>query len=379
MNGVLRKSQVLYIDNTRYVVLNMVEYQEDSWIWQEYEIKNDSNQHRWLCIEKNEQGQTEYSIYSPFYGVVNTNAMSVTVNGKEYELYEKGVATVRNYFGNADVDIREKCRYIDYATKDEQFFISVEMWGREIEKSIGEYIDGSRVKITDEMATVNFQGYQGNYSNYQGNYNNYQSNYNGYQGTASNYQYSSRSTGSSSSINPVIVVLLFLPFILTVILPSCAGSLTNKSMQKYLDKQTNAYTFVTSVTNNANNKKAKVYKSGFQTIDATVKNIIDGVPEGITDVIDSDPNTEEDGIGLHTKKEFAYVYLEDQEVYVQVSDKAFVNDNNGSAYHNRRHRHYYNSYRSTSRSSTYTTYSKSARQQSINSRRSSGGGTSYGK
>ena len=37
----------------------------------------------------------------------------------------------------------------------------------------------------------------------------------------------------------------------------------------------------------------KVYKSSLLDIDATVKDIIDGVPEGITDTIDSNPNTEE--------------------------------------------------------------------------------------
>lgn len=378
MGEKLQKNQVLYIDNTRYVVVNMVEYQEDSWIWQEYEIKNDSNQRLWLCVEKNEQGQIEYSIYSPYYGNVNTNSLSFSVNNIEYELYEKGVATVKDYFGNADVDIREKCSYIDYATKNEQYVISVEFWGREIEKSIGEYIDNSRVKITGEMASMNYNSYQGNYNTYQGNYNGYQGNYNGYQNNYNSYQSSSSNSTNGKSLVVFLCLIFFLPSILTIIVPSCSAIFVNKSIEKYLDKQS-TYTYVTSVTNDSNSKTAKVYKSYYSTIDETVKDIIDGVPEGITDTIDSDPNTEEDGIGLHTKKEFAYVYMEDQDIYVQVSDKAYVNNSNGSTYHRKRHSHYYNTYRSTNESSTYSTYSRSARQDSVNSRRSSGGGTSSGK
>ncbi len=38
----LKKGQILYIDNQKYTVINMIEYKEDTWIWQEYEIKNES-------------------------------------------------------------------------------------------------------------------------------------------------------------------------------------------------------------------------------------------------------------------------------------------------------------------------------------------------
>ncbi|MEE1219495.1 MAG: DUF4178 domain-containing protein [Ruminococcus sp.] len=347
MGEYLRKWQILYIDNIKYVVVNMVEYQEDSWIWQEYEIKDEFNECLWLCVEKNEYGQTEYSIYTPYNGIVNTSELLLNIDGKEYELYEKGVATVKNYFGNADVDIRERCHYTDYITKDGMDLISVEFWGTETEKTQGEYIDKSRVVITNE---TDFQ---------------------------KEAQY--RRTGSSGKTPvPIIFICLLLPFIFVVAAPILSGLFVNKSIEKYLD-ESSAYTYVTSVTNNSNNSKATVYRASFTTLDQTVKNIIDGVPEGITDTIDSDPNTEEDGIGLHTSDEFAYVYLEDGVVYVQISEKEYVNNNSGSTYHKRRHSHYYRTYSSTRKSTTYSSYSYSARQQSINSRRSSGGGTSSGK
>ena len=49
----------------------MIEYKEDTWIWQEYEIQNDLHQHKWLCVEKDEYGRVEYSIYTPYYGNID--------------------------------------------------------------------------------------------------------------------------------------------------------------------------------------------------------------------------------------------------------------------------------------------------------------------
>ena len=347
MEEKLKKWQIIYIDNEKYIVVNMIEYKEDTWIWQEYEIQNDLHQHKWLCVEKDEYGRVEYSIYTPYYGNIDEETMFITVNGREYELYEKGVATVKSYFGNADVDMYEKCKYIDYMTKDENYVISIEDWGTEIEKSQGEYIDSSRVRITNEIDSQKLEQ-------------------------------DKKNARSGRIVSLIICGFIFLPMIISIFMPMLSGLFVNKSIQKYIEKQSK-YTYVTSITNNVNNKKAKVYKSPYLTIDQTVKNIIDGVPEGITDTIDSVPNTDEDGIGLHTKKEFAYIYLENGAVYVQVSEKEYVNNSSGSTYHSRHHHYYYRTYSSTRKSNTYSNYGYSARQQSINSRMSSGGGTSSGK
>lgn len=347
MEEKLKKWQVLYIDNTKYVVVNMIEYKEDSWIWQEYEIKNELKQHKWLCVEKDEYGQTEYSIYTPYYGNIDTDEIFFVANGKEYELYEKGIATVKDYFGNADVDMYERSQYIDYMTKDKQHIISVEIWGTEVEKSQGEYIDNSRIRITGEIDSQKLEE-------------------------------DKRNARNGKMLSLFIYGIIFITIISSVIAPLFSGLFVNKSIQKYLEKQSN-YTYVTSVTNNSNNKKAKVYKSPYSTIDNTVKNIIGGVPEGITNTIDSEPNTDKDGIGLHTKNEFAYIYLENGVVYVQISEKEYVDNNSGSTYHGKHNSYYHRTYNSTRESTTYSNYSYSARQQSINSRLSSGGGTSSGK
>lgn len=347
MESKLKKWQIVYIERVKYTVVNMIEYKEDTWVWQEYEIKHDAGAIRWLCVEKDENNKTEYSIYDKYYGDINENEISFSSQNTQYELYEKGTATVKDYFGNADVDVGERCEYIDYISEDKSKVLSIEKWEEEIEKSEGRYIDSSKVRITNEIDTQKEEMEKVN-----------------------------KKKGRIMSW--IIYGIIFLPLIISVFSSLTSGLFVNKSMQKYIDKQ-KKYTYVTSVTNNTNREKAKIYKSPYNEIDTTVKDIISGVPEGITETIDADPNTEEDGIGLKTKEEFAYIYLENGNVYVQVSNKNYANNNTGSTYHNRYHTYYYATYNSNRSSYTYSTYRNSARQQSVNSRTSSGGGTSSGK
>lgn len=340
----LKKGQVLYIDNYKYVVSNMIEYSENTWIWQEYEIISEQNIHKWLSIEQNEYNQTEYYLYEKYTGIIDTNEIEFYANNQTYELHEKGQAQVKDYFGNADVDRYEICEYFDYISKDKTTILSIEKWEGETERSIGTYIESQRIYITEEIEH-NKQEQVANIKN---------------------------------TILKVIfvIILLLLPSI--SFLPQLFSSIfVNKSIQKYMENK-ETYTYVTSITNNTNNQKAKVYESSLSSIDLTVKDIIDGVPEEITETIDSEPNTDEDGIGLQTKNEYAYVYKEKGKIYVQVSNKKYVNSG-GSTYHSH-HRHYYHTgFTSTRRSTTYSNYASSARQSSVNSRTLSGGGTSSGK
>ena len=105
MEEKLKKWQVIYIDNIKYVVINMIEFKEEEWKWQEYELKNNENKHIWLSIEKDEYHKIKYSIHTPYYETISMSEKNIKVNGQDYELHEQGTATVTNFFGNVDVDI----------------------------------------------------------------------------------------------------------------------------------------------------------------------------------------------------------------------------------------------------------------------------------
>ena len=153
---------------------------------------------------------------------------------------------------------------------------------------------------------------------------------------------------------------------------------TNKSIEKYMKKNSSKYLYVTSVTSNTSKEKAKVYKSKLNSIDLTVKDLIKGIPEAIEKVTDSKEKLTQKGIGLHTKKEYAYVYEEKGQIYIQVSSRKYVTSSSNT-YHSGHRSSYYYGYSTRARNIAYSNYANSARQDSVNSRHSSGGGTSSGK
>lgn len=340
----LKKGQVIYINSQKYTIKNKIEFKEDTWIWQEYEIISQNHEVKWLIVEEGENKELEYSIYGKYQGPINVSDIEFMLGDKVYQLYEKGKAFVNDYFGNVDVDKYETCEYYEYMTNDETDIISVEIWEDEIEYSRGYYLENEEIKITEEIEKVE--------------------------------EPIKEMQNKKARIKSKLFIFFTFAFFLVVSMVS--GFFENQSIEKYLKNATEKYTYVTSITSNQNNKKAKVYESTYSSIDLTVRDLIDGVPKAITETIDSNPNTDEDGIGLQTKKEYAYIYQENGKIYIQVSDKEYVTSS-GTTYHRSHYHHYYNTFGSTRRSTVYSNYAASARQKSINSRTLTGGGTSSGK
>lgn len=336
MKEKLKYGQIILINNKKYTVIGMIEFKEDSWVWQEYKIKSESAEIKWLSVEEND-GQVQYSIYkeTPFLKV--QESLELNYQNEKYSLFEQGTAKVKSFFGNVDVDMYEKVNFKEYINESKEKLISVENWSGEVEKSIGNYLKNTDVTITQEINnTLPKKSKVGMFAFW---------------------------SLILCSIMPIFIIIF------------AAFSSIGPKINKFLDKSSD-FEYVTSVTNNENNKKAKVYKTNL-SLEQAVKKIIDAAPESIKEVRDDD---ESKGVGLLTRNEYAYVYEgEDDCVYVQVSKKSFVTENTNS-YHSRyRNRGYYRTYTRSSASSRYSSYLSSARQQSINSRKSSGGGISSGK
>lgn len=341
----LKKGQVIYIRGQKNVVVNMIEFKQEKWVWQEYEVVNQqTKKHTWLSVEKDDADNiAEYYLYENYNYHVNENQDEFVINNKKYKIYESGTTHVKSYYGNADVDLGEKCNYRDFLCDEDKTIISVENWWGEREVTIGYKIEQIDIRITEEFEKVKFT--------------------------------------SNTNIKSSAVVIYSVAIVVGIIAMIAVGAIegvSKKSIRNYLKSKSTKYEYVTSITNNENNKKAQVYLSKYTTIDETVKDIISGVPEGITKTKDFDESTSNDGIGLETSNEYAYIYMEDSKVYVQVSEKKYV-ESSGTTYHSTHYSHYYRTYRTTNENSSYKSYASSARQSSINSRTSSGGGTSSGK
>lgn len=341
----LKKGQVVYIRGEKNVVINMIEFKEDAWVWQEYEIVNQqTKKHTWLSVEHDdEDNSTEYYVYENYNYHIEEKRDEFVSNNKTYKLYEEGTTYVKKYYGNADVDMGERCNYRDYICDYDKTIISVENWSGEREVTLGHKLETVDVRITEECENVGV------------------------------------SAGSTTSVKSVIIAVVSIAALCVVFaFVGILEGISKNSIQNYIKNNSSKYEYVTSVTSNENNKKAQVYLAKNFTMDETVKDIINGVPEGITKTKDVDSSTDEDGIGLETSREYAYIYKENGKVYVQVSEKKFV-ESSGTTYHSSRRNYYYRTYRTLNENSSYKSYASSARQSSINSRTSSGGGTSSGK
>lgn len=345
----IKRGQIIKIRDKEYVVDAMIEFSEDTWKWKEYKLTTSTGKTTWLSIEKDDNGKDTYSIYNENYSINNYKGITITYNNEEYELYEQGTARVNNYFGRVDVDKYETCSYREYISKDKKKMISIEDWDGEIEKSSGEVLQDYEIEITKNISVNKNASY-----------------------------YNSNNAASKNKGKKIGWIYALIS--LSIIIPIFIGiNNSNNTIRKFLDDSTK-FTYETSVTNNQNNKKARVYKTDL-TVDEAVKEIIDGAPTKINKVTEENEENE-DGIGLFTNSEYVYVYTsETDETYVQVSSKKYVNSNT-RAYRHRSYssgNHYYRTYSSNSTSSTYSSYLSSARQASINSRTSSGGGISSGK
>ena len=337
MSNNLKYGQIISIKNEKYTVIGMIEFKEDTWVWQEYKIKNQKSDIKWLSVEENE-GKVQYSLYTEKPSIRISESLEFNYENEKYSLYEQGTAIVKRFYGNVDVDSFEKVEFKEYINETKTKLISSENWSGEVEKSTGIYLNETDILITQEI--------------------------------------NNSLPKKQNKANVRVIAYMTLIFVAFFGLIGAVISISSSNViSKFLEKSSD-FEYVTSVTNNVNNKKAKVYKTNL-SIDEAVKKIIDAAPEAIKEVKEDD---ESDGVGLLTSKEYAYVYTgEDNQVYVQIAKNSFMTEDTNSYNSKYRSRGYYRTYRRTSTSSNYSSYLNSARQQSINSRKSSGGGTSSGK
>ena len=96
----LKEDQYIIIEKTKYRVLNKVKFTEKSSYWIEYKIRNtEDNEMYYLNVE--------LSSKVVLFKVLKEKEIQLKVNilfqGEEYELMEKGMGKVDDYYGMTDV------------------------------------------------------------------------------------------------------------------------------------------------------------------------------------------------------------------------------------------------------------------------------------
>ncbi|MBP0976654.1 MAG: DUF4178 domain-containing protein [Oscillospiraceae bacterium] len=370
------RGDVLLVDGVEYVVLGSVTYRNtaDGNCWDEYRMqKTEGASEVWLSID---DVFSEYSVTH----VVGERCPSL----RGYHIVDHGHEVVIAASGSVDVVPGDQADFNEYEDDTEEKIISEELWSDGAEYSTGHYVDAEDIffsrhdKAALEKAEAGIRR-------------------------------------RALIITALALMVFFLP-LLGFLFDVLSGLFYSpQTISHYLSRQSKTaaprYSYVTSVTGEAK-QKADVYSAGSAySIDFIAEDIITAI-EGETEYVQKDDEAgegEEGSVAILTKKEYCLVYPseDNNEVLVQVSKRKFAYTTDESPYRSNRHaRRYYrrfyystgyssdsSSYRkysspyssfddtsiSYSDSNSLNTYSGTVRQDSINARRSDGGGLSNGK
>lgn len=349
----------LCIEGNTYVIIGKIKYKNrnDGLEWFEYRLKNKkTGEEVWLSSD---EYYREYSISE-----VVRNA---DISG--YHIVDRGTEEVVGAWGQVDVEYGDRATFIEYEDSSEEKIISHETWDDGLEISRGHYVDIEDIAVTGSEKI-------------------------------------NSSVGANKTAVGKSIFFILIPFLFVFGLAGLLSLVDNSpKISDYL-KTASIYEYTTSITGE-NGEKADVYKTSI-TVDDAVKNIINGI-EGNTESIQQNTEDDDNSVAILTKSEYCLVYTsEENETLVQISTRKYTYSSKSEPYHSRLGtRRYYRRYYyskgydsdtstfggdvssaygdfndtavTTNNSDIYNSYSASVRQASINSRSSSGGGTSSGK
>lgn len=139
----IQVGDIVTYDLEDYQVVSTLTYNDHGFEWTAYQL--DGPQTLWLSVEMDDElyvgmyKKTTLKLNDPF-------PKKLEHEGIKYELDESGTAQVRGVGRGKNVN-NMNCRYIDYCDEEEEHFLSVEVWGSEVEVSYGYAIKDYEIKV----------------------------------------------------------------------------------------------------------------------------------------------------------------------------------------------------------------------------------------
>lgn len=140
----LKIGDIVTIDETNYTVGARLTFHVGSYEWYEFMLK-ENGETRWLTVEEDDEvliclsEEIDLELDDP---VPHT----ITYEGIDYHLEEEGEAEVDRE-GAAGRKKTSICNYWDYEDASSERVLSVEVWGNDMEVSVGEYLDEEEIII----------------------------------------------------------------------------------------------------------------------------------------------------------------------------------------------------------------------------------------
>ena len=135
---------IVAYDLEDYEVVGKLTYNDSGFEWIAYQLESPSGT-VWLSAEMDDQ------VYLGIYEKIKLKLdepipKEIEYNGTRYYLDESGLARVKGEGRGKNVNDMN-CRYFDYEDEEEEKYLSVEIWGSEIEVSSGYDINEYEIKI----------------------------------------------------------------------------------------------------------------------------------------------------------------------------------------------------------------------------------------
>lgn len=140
----IRVNDIIEYNLEDYQVVGKLTYNDHGWEWIAYQLLG-SSETIWLSVEMDDE--LELAIYkTASEKLTEPIPKKVTINGVTYILEEHGKANVHGEGRGKNVD-GMVVKYYDFENDAEDRFLSVEVWGSEVEVSVGYGIDEFEIKV----------------------------------------------------------------------------------------------------------------------------------------------------------------------------------------------------------------------------------------
>ncbi|KAB7704775.1 DUF4178 domain-containing protein [Bacillus aerolatus] len=140
----LKVGDIVTYDLQDYQVIGKLHYNDSGFAWDAYQLQGERGV-LWLGVEMDDE--LELGIYQAIkLPLEEPIPKKVTYEGQEYRMAESGKAYVKGEGRSQNVHGKE-LKYFDFEDDSEEHFLSVEVWGSEVEVSYGYAIEEYELKI----------------------------------------------------------------------------------------------------------------------------------------------------------------------------------------------------------------------------------------
>jgi hypothetical protein len=140
----LQMNDFVTYDLEDYEVVGKLTYSDHGFTWHAYQLKS-TDRTLWLSVEMDDElllgiyEKNKVKISEPI-------PKEITHEGVTYYLDEQGVASVTGIGRGQNVN-GATCKYYDFCDEEEENYLSIEVWGSEVEVSKGYDIEEYELKI----------------------------------------------------------------------------------------------------------------------------------------------------------------------------------------------------------------------------------------